>query len=74
MIKDEEKQDLKHEKYGSPYYNKPVHTCDTAVRVHGVLRCGKSQNRTRTRETRFGITAGLPVPVFNPSSCVIIKA
>jgi hypothetical protein len=24
MIKDEEKQDLKHEKYGSPYYNKPV--------------------------------------------------
>ena len=37
------------------------------VRVHGVLRCAKIQNRTRTRITRFGNTAGLPVPVLNPS-------
>jgi hypothetical protein len=31
------------------YHNKPVHTRDTAVRVRGVSRCAKNQNRTRTR-------------------------
>ena len=46
--------------------NKPVNTRDTAVRVRGVSRCTKNQNRTRTRGTRFGNTAGLPVPVLNP--------
>jgi len=30
-------------------------------------RCAKVDNRTRTRATRFGITAGLPVPVPNPN-------
>ena len=40
-------------------------TRDTAVRVHGVLRCAKVQYRTRTRGTRFGSTAGLTVPVLN---------
>src|SRR6202050_3000281 len=48
-------------------HHKPVHTRNTAVWVRGVSRCGKSQNRTRTRDTCFAITAGLPVPVFNPS-------
>ena len=44
-----------------------MNTCDTVVRVRGVLRCAKMQHRTRTRVTRFGRTAGLPVPVRNPS-------
>ena len=29
-------------------------------------RCAKIQYRTRTRVTRFGNTAGIPVPVRNP--------
>jgi len=29
-------------------------------------RCAKIQYRTRTRGTRFGNTAGLPVPMLNP--------
>jgi hypothetical protein len=61
-----EKHDLKHKKWNSPYCNEPMNTCDTAVWVHGVLRCAKNQNCTRTRDTHFGFTAGLPVPVFNP--------
>jgi hypothetical protein len=44
-----------------------VNTRDTAVRVRGVPRCVEIQYRTRTRATRFGSTAGLPVPVFNPN-------
>jgi hypothetical protein len=48
------------------YYNKPVSTRDTAARVRGVSRCGKIQNCTHTRDTHFGITTGLPVPVLNP--------
>ena len=47
-------------------YNKPVNTRDTAVRVHGVSRCAKIDYRTRTCDTRFGSTAGKPVPVQNP--------
>jgi hypothetical protein len=43
-----------------------VHTRDTAVQVRGVLRCAKNQNCTHTHVTRFGNTAGLPVPVLNP--------
>ena len=39
--------------------------------MHGtsvsVLRFAKNQNRTRTRRTRLGNTAGLPVPVLNPT-------
>jgi hypothetical protein len=64
MIKN---QDLKQKKCVSPYYNKPVNTRDTAVRVCGVSRCAKNQNRTRTRDTHFGNTTGLPVPVTNPT-------
>ena len=33
----------------------------------GMLRCAKNQNRTRNRGTRFKSTAGLPVPVLNPT-------
>jgi hypothetical protein len=44
-----------------------MNTRDTAVRVRGVLRCAKVQHRTRTRGTRFGSTAGIPVPVQNPN-------
>ena len=45
--------------------HKPVNTRDTAVRVRGVSRCAKNLDRTRTRSTRFGSTAGLTVPVLN---------
>ena len=34
---------------------------------YGVPRCAKIQNRTRTCVTRFGNTAGIPIPVRNPS-------
>jgi hypothetical protein len=44
-----------------------VSTRHTAAWVRGVSRCAKNQNRTRTRDTRFGNTAGLPIPVFNPN-------
>ena len=40
-------------------------TRDTAARVRGVSRCAKNLDRTRTRGTRFGSTAGLTVPVLN---------
>ena len=43
-------------------------TRDTVVRVHGMSRCAKYQNRTRTRGTRDPITAGIPVPVTNPNT------
>ena len=48
----------------SHHYNViyPRSTRNTAVRVHGVPRCGKSN----TRDTRFGNTAGKPVPVIKP--------
>jgi hypothetical protein len=39
---------------------------DTAVRVRGVLRYAKVRDRTRTRGTHFGSTAGKPVPVRKP--------
>ena len=42
-------------------------TRDTVVRVHGMSRCAKYQNRTRTRGTCDPITTGIPVPVTNPS-------
>ena len=45
-----------------------MNTCDTTVRVRGVLRYAKVQHHTRTRGTRFGNTAGKPVPVRNPRS------
>lgn len=44
-----------------------MNTRDTAVRVHGILRCAKVTYRTRTRDTRFGNTAGKPIPVAKPS-------
>jgi hypothetical protein len=61
MTKTDKKHSLKCKNRGYTYYNKPVRTCDTAVRVRGVSRCGKNQHRTR-----FKSTAGLPVPVLNP--------
>ena len=45
----------------------PVNTRDTAVWVRGILWCAKVHYRTRTRSTRFGNTAGKPVPVAIPS-------
>src|ERR1700736_1964689 len=42
-------------------------TRDTTARVRGVSRCAKNQHRTCTRVTHFGNTAGLPVPVLNPT-------
>jgi hypothetical protein len=33
-----------------------------------VLQCVETQYCTRTRDTRFGNTAGLPVPVLNPTN------
>ena len=42
-------------------------TRDTAARVRGVSRCAKNLDRTRTRGTRFGSTAGLTIPVLNAS-------
>ena len=38
---------------------------DTVARVRGVSQCAKILDRTRTRVTRFGSTAGLTVPVLN---------
>ena len=43
-----------------------MNTRDTAARVRGVLWCAKNRHRTRTRVTRLGNTAGLPVPVLKP--------
>ena len=48
-----------------------MNTRDTVVQVRGVLRCAKMQHRTRTRDTRFGRTAGLPVPVRNPKHILL---
>ena len=33
----------------------------------GVAQCDKITNRTHTHTTRFGRTAGIPVPVLNPT-------
>ena len=43
-----------------------MNTCDTVVQVCGMLWCAKNQNHTCTRNTHFGITVSLHVPVFNP--------
>ena len=37
-------------------------------------RCAKIQNRTRTRGTRFGNTAGIPVPVLNPNHFTLVPS
>jgi hypothetical protein len=62
MVKNREKPLFKTKKNADYPINKPVNTRDTAVRVRGVSRCTKNQNRTR-----FGNTAGLPIPVLNPN-------
>ena len=41
-------------------------TRDTAVQVRGVTWCNKIKYRTRTCDTRFGNSAGLPAPVLHP--------
>ena len=48
-----------------------MNTHDTVVQVRGVLQCAKTQHRTHTRDTCFGITAGLPVPVQNPRDSLV---
>ena len=47
-------------------------TCNTAARVRGVSWCAKNLDRTRTRSTRFGSTAGLTVPVLNATYCLVV--
>ena len=42
-------------------------THGTMARVRGVSWCAKNQNHTRTHSTHFKSTAGLPIPVLNPS-------
>ena len=37
------------------------------VQVRSILWCAKTIYSTRTCMTRFGNTAGLPVPLYNPS-------
>ena len=46
-------------------------TRDTAARVRGVSRCAKNLDRTHTRGTRFGSTAGLTVPVLNANHDIL---
>ena len=41
-------------------------THDTVVRVHGVTRCNKIKDHTRTCDTHFGNSAGLPAPMVHP--------
>ena len=60
-------------KLSSPYCNLPMHTCDTAVRVHGVSQSAKNPNHICTCDTHFGNTAGLPVPVLNPTLVVLFS-
>jgi len=57
---------LKLEKLNSPYYNLPVHTHDTTVRVCGLPRCAKIHYRTHTHKTRDLKPAGFPIPVTIP--------
>ncbi len=45
----------------------PAGTRDTVGTGCGLYTVSKSGNRTRTRVTRFGNTAGLTVPVVIPS-------
>jgi hypothetical protein len=45
----------------------PANTRDTAVKVCGCVAVSKYGYRTRNRDTRFGNTAGFPVPVPNPN-------
>ena len=42
-------------------------TRDTAVPVHGVTQCDKIKYCTRTCDTRFGNSAGLPATVLHPN-------
>ena len=68
MVKNEKKCSLKPQKIANYLTNKPANTRDTAARVCGVSQCAKNQHHTRTRDTRFGSTAGKPVPVRYPRS------
>ena len=45
-----------------------MNTRNTTVRVHGILRCAKVYYCTCTHVTHFKNTAGLPVPVLNPTN------
>jgi hypothetical protein len=67
LAKKLKKYKKKQEKLVPPYFNLPMHTCDTVVWVCSVPRCAKIHYCTRTCVTRFGNTAGLPVPVGNPT-------
>jgi hypothetical protein len=56
----------------SPHDKIPVCTRDTAGTGHGMPRCVKIQHRTRTHATRDPITAGIPIPVMNPSGVTVL--
>jgi len=47
--------------------NIPAGTRDTAGTGRGLYAVSKFGNRTRTRATRFGNTAGITVPVAKPT-------
>ena len=44
-----------------------MNTRDITVWVCGMLQCAKIHCHTHTHGTHFGNTAGLPVPMFNPT-------
>ena len=46
---------------------KTYHCTHRYPQYHGMPWCAKIEYRTHTRDTRFGNTAGLPVPVANPT-------
>jgi len=47
-----------------------VYTRDTAGTGSGMPRYAKVQHHTRTRNTRFGNTMGISVPMTNPSDII----
>ena len=63
----EKNSEKKSIKMFSPHDKIPVYTRGTAGTGHGMPRCVKIQHRTRTRATRDPITAGIPIPVTNPT-------
>ena len=52
----------------SPHDKIPVCTRNTAGTCHSMPRCVKIQHRAHTRATHDPITAGIPIPVMNPTS------
>jgi len=64
---------LKLKKLDSPYYNIPVHTHNTMVRVRGMPQCAEIHYRTHTHKTHDLKPTGFPIPVTNPSCKVCVS-